>query len=133
MNTNKSIFGLFVARDGRINYPGLIVDGLKTIETRPGTRNVLKKLIGQRVAIIDSSSRPALVIGYVTIYGSLFCPSEYFDEFRRETFVPAGTKYDDNGRGKFMYYLCNAEKCRPYPVPENRINHGRSYCEFMTA
>lgn len=130
---NKSIYGLFVARDGKVNYPALITSGLKTIETRPGSRNVLKKLIGQRVAVIDTSFKPAQVIGYVTIYGSLFCPSRFFDEFRKETFIPAGSRFDDKGSGKYMYYLANAEKCSPYPVPANRINHGRSYCEFMTA
>lgn len=127
---NKSIFGLFVARDGKVNYPGLIIDGSKTIETRPGSRNVLKKLIGERVAIIDTSIKPAQVIGYVTIYGSLFCPSRFFGEFRTETLIPAGSKYDDKGGGKYMYYLANAEKCSPYPVPTNKVNHGRSYCEF---
>lgn len=126
----KSIYGLFVARDGRVNYPGLIVDGLKTIETRPGSRNVLKKLVGRRVAVIDTSIKPAMVIGYITIYGSLFCQSRFFNEFRNRTLVPAGSAFDDKGRGKYLYYLACPIKCNPYPVPKDRINHGRSYCEF---
>lgn len=130
---DKYIYGLYVARDGIVNYPGLIIDGSKTIETRPGSRNVLKKLIGQRVAIIDTSVKPHMVIGYITIYGSLFCPSNRFSEFRGQHLIPAGSTFDDKGSGKYMYYLSCPIKCQPYPLPDNKINHGRSYCEFIPA
>ena len=126
----KSIFGLYVARDGIVNYPGMIIDGSKTIETRPGSRNVLKRLLGERVAVIDTSVKPHMVIGYITIYGSMFCPSNLFGEFRKETLIPAGSAYDDKGAGKYLYYLTCPIKCQPYALPENIVNHGRSYCEF---
>ena len=126
------MYGIFV-NSAKVNYAGYIVSGKKTIETR--SSNTLKKLVGRRVAVIETGKGPAQVIGYVDITHAAFCLSIYYEAWRNETMIPAGDKYDrfgtrDGVSGKWFYDLENAEKCTPYELPDNAIRHGRSWCEF---
>lgn len=122
------MFGIFVNSNG-IRYALAIVGGYKPIETR--SRNMLKNLIGKRVAVIETrSGKKPVVIGYVTIVDSRFCPAAEFDKYRNLTCIPVGSRYDCKGKGKWFYYLEKPEKCSPYELPKTAVYHGRSYCEF---
>ena len=119
--------GIFV-NDSGIRYAAAIVGGYKTIETR--SRNMLSALVGSRVAIIQTGRGAPVVIGYATITASAFCPSDRFSDYFGQHLVPPGSRYDSNGRGKWFYYLSDAETCTPYPLPADAVRHGRSWCEF---
>ena len=124
---------MFINEDG-VPYAHLIVSGKKLIETR--TRNMLLPLVGERVAIVSTrKGKPAMVIGYADVQNYAFCPVNLLDMWRNETCIPKGDTYDSlgkrNGRqGKWFYELYNAEPCKPFPLPENAVRHGRSWCEF---
>ena len=121
--------GIFVNENGRIHYAQLIVDGVKTIETR--NRNMLKCLVGKRVAIVRTKrGKLPMVVGYVTIQFSMFCPIDMYENYRDQTLVPVGSAYDVHGKGKWFYFLDNAEKCDPFPLPQDSVRHGMSWCEY---
>lgn len=123
------MFGIFVNENGCIHYAQLIVKGYKPIETR--NRNMLKSLVGERVAIIRTRrGKSPMVVGYATITAAVFHTKEEMEALRGLTLIPEGSEYDCKGRGKWCYYLDNPEVCEAYPLPQDRINHGRSYCEF---
>lgn len=126
------MLGFFI-NDHAVPYTLLILQLIKTIETR--TRNTLKALIGQRVAIIQTGKGPAQIVGYVTITKAVFCPADQLDSFREQTRVPKGSSFDKCGTcegvpGKWFYYLDNPEPCTPYPVPADAVRHGRVWVEF---
>ena len=121
--------GIFVNECGCIGYADAIVEGYKTIETRG--RNMLRSLVGSRVAIIRTKRGKApTVIGYANIVRAEFCPVERFDALRDQTLVPPGSRYDATERGKWCYHMTEPERCNPYPLPTDAIRHGRSWCEF---
>lgn len=117
--------GIFVNEDEK-PYAYWIVTGEKTIETR--SRDMLKKLVGERVAVISTKrGRGPLVVGYVTIYEKQYETMPGL--FRLCTIIPQGSKYDTEAR--WMYFLEYAEEVyTPYPLPENAVRHGRSWCEW---
>ena len=123
--------GIFVNENGGIRYASLIVNGLKPVETR--SRNMLGKLLGYRVAIVRTCrGKNPVVIGYATIdraewYCQKICNSE---EMRKYTCIPEGSAYDAGPKGKWFYWMKDPEVCEPYPLPENAVRHGRSWCEF---
>ena len=120
---------IFVNESGGIPYAAAIVAGLKPIETR--TKNMLAACIGSRVAIVRTyHGKNPLVIGYVDIVAAAFQDAAYMAANRDKTFIPAGSKYDNNGRGKWCYYLDRPEQCTPYQLPKDAVRHGRSWCEF---
>ena len=111
-------------------FVALILAGLKPWETR--TRNMLGALCGQRVALIETGRGPAMVRGYATITRAERI--SYNDTSARRAAQILGTSYDIQPEGaKWFYRLENVEKCQPYPVPANRINHGRAWTEFTPA
>lgn len=120
---------IYVNSDG-IDYAAAIVEAYKAIETR--TRDVLKKLVGERVAIVRTHKRKKPeVIGYVTIIKKTFAFKESFDALFDKHCVPAGSKYDCKpDGGKWLYWLADAERCEPFQLPQNIVRHGRSWCEF---
>ena len=123
------MYGIFVNQDGGIPYADAIVRGYKTIETR--SRNMLKHLVGHRVAVIRTRrSKSPVVVGYVDISGAEFCPASLFDSHRGETLIPPGSQFDVNGQGKWFYRLANAEQAKAYALPADAIRHGRAWCEF---
>ena len=121
--------GIFVNENGGIHYAQLIVDGVKTIETR--SRDMLRPLVGKRVAIVRTRrGKVPMVVGYADISDSVFCPAHMYNMYRYKTCVPEGSTYDVRGKGKWFYYLVNAEKCDPFPLPQDSIRHGMSWCEY---
>jgi len=124
------MYGIFVNDDGPVKYAEAIVTGRKPVETR--SRNMLKRLYGQRVAIIQTGKNKApTIIGYATITAAFHYPKEYMDNIRYHTLIPAGSKYDSDSRGKWCYWMSWPEACKPYSLPGNAVRHGRSYCEFQ--
>lgn len=123
------MYGIFVNENGCIPYARAIAQGIKPIETR--SRNMLKALVGQRVAIIRTrrGERPTIV-GYAVIKDAEFHTAEALDYLRDLTLIPKGSKYDCTGRGKWCYIMGEAEECEPYELPSSAIRHGRSYAEF---
>ena len=109
-----------------VKYADLIVDGYKTIETR--SRDMLKSCLFERVAIIRTTrgKKPA-IIGYANISGSRWMRNRQASDFPESTFVPEGSKYAGN---HWFYLLSDPERCEPYPIPENAVRHGRSWCEW---
>ena len=106
-----------------------LTHGIKGAETR--SRNMLKDLVQQRVLVVETrSGRPPMVVGSVFIYASEYVPAEEFDEWRLYTCISEGSKYDCTGKGKWLYHVSDPIPCEPWPLPADRINHGRSYCEI---
>ena len=104
-----------------------ILNGSKTVETR--TRNVFKNLIGERVALIRTGKGIPMVYGYATL-GTPYRVGRDDSRSRVHAFI-ACTEYDIKpGKTKLFYPLLDVKSCDPYPVPTDRINHGRSYTEW---
>ena len=131
------MYGIFINEDD-IPFALLIGQGKKTIETR--TKDMLGKLVGERVALISTSKkRMPLIVGYATITAKQFVPECMLDstEARTLTHIPKGSKYDKyvynkNAYcyGKWCYVMRWPEVCQPSPLPLEAVRHGRSYCEF---
>lgn len=120
---------VFVADDHGAHYAEWIVKAYKTIETR--RKNMLRLLVGERVAVVRTGNgRKPMIVGYVDIVGSSFCNEEDFPKHFNQHLVPYMSKYYVKTKGKWFYHLANAEECTPYPLPENAVRHGRSWCEF---
>ena len=125
--------GIFVNERGAGFYARWIVNGSKTIETR--NRDMLSACVGERVAIVRTRKNTIphtapMIVGYVTITEKSFCKAEDFQKHFKEHLVLPGTAYDATEKGKWLYYLANAETCEPYPLPSSAVRHGRSWCEF---
>lgn len=122
------MIGIFV-NDKEAPYSTLIGLNLKTIETR--SKDMLKSCVGHRVALVSTGkSKCPMIVGYADIVCKSFCPSEYFADFQHLHLVSSDSKYNTNGKGKWFYFCDNGTLCEMYPLPENAIRHGRSWCEF---
>ena len=121
--------GIFVNENGCIHYASMIVAGWKKIETR--SRDMLGALVGDRVAIVRTRrGKSPVIVGYARIAKKHFCPAEEFRAFESLHFVPEGSAYDCHGKGKWFYWMEDAEVCDPYILPKNAVRHGFSWCEF---
>lgn len=111
-------------------YPFIawILSGVKLYETR--TRNTLRALIGQRVALIETGTGHAPTVrGYATIASAERI--EHSDTEARKAARILGTSYDIRpGGAKVFYKLEDVQPCTPYPVPADRVNHGRSWTTY---
>ena len=97
-------------------FTDLILDGLKTIETR--NSRSLKSLVGQRVGIISThKSRKSKLVGYVDITKEIRydTPTQFRFDFKRHRVKP-NSKYDMYGNVKYGYVLANPERCEPTDV-----------------
>lgn len=107
-------------------YPFIawILSGWKPYETR--TRNTLRALVCQRVALIETGTgRTPTVRGYATIASAERV--EYSDTEARKAARILDTTYDIRPDGaKIFYLLTDVTPCKPYPVPADRVNHGRA-------
>ena len=131
------MFGIYINED-EIPFAVLIGEGKKQVETR--TRDMLGKLVGERVALISTSkNRMPLIVGHATITAKQFVPDYLLDtqEGRDITRIPKGSKYDTYSfnkkaqcYGKWCYVMRWPELCKPQALPENITRHGRSYCEI---
>ncbi len=124
--------GIFVNNeDGIVRYADAIVEGFKTVETR--NRNMLSACVGERVCIISTrSGKKPVVIGSVVITHAFPMTRAWLEENRKQTLIPKGSKYDNNGEGKWCYFLADPVRfgIHSYPLPDNAVRHGRSWCEW---
>jgi len=119
--------GIFVNEDGCIRYAEAIVSGIKKVETR--SRNMLRNLVGERVAIVRTRrGKSPVIVGYADITAVWKYDAEQMNNIRKFTLIPSGSKYDTGSR--WCYWMSRAEKCNPYPLPKNAVRHGRSWCEW---
>lgn len=119
---------MFVHQTVAVPYADAIAAALKPIETR--TRNVLRSLIGQRVAIARTrSGHPAEIVGYVTVTAATWATAAELDTMRNLTLIPKGSRYDCTGAGKWCYHLADAESRDPIRLDTLHIvRKNRSYC-----
>lgn len=122
------MYGIYVNSTQKTPYARAIVRGLKTLETR--NSDVLRSLIGERVAVIETGCRSARIVGFCTIDGSFYALRREFQKYFSAHLVPPGSKYDAINSGKYCYKLSAPCEIAPVLLPANRINHGRSFCEF---
>lgn len=121
------MYGIFI-NCKTIPFIDYILIGAKQYETR--SRNMLSRLLGERVALIETGKGRAIIRGYATIdrYTTLYHNSL---DARKSAWI-FGTPYDiPDGGKKVFYHLKNVARCRPYELPDERINHGRAYTEFF--
>lgn len=120
--------GMFVNED-EFPYAQAIGMKRKLIETR--SRDMLKKLVGERVAIIRTKrGEKPLVIG--TVFLSTKWYEEHPWQFSDLTQIHANSKYN-TGAGRWMYVCEDAKMLDPekwIPLPENAVRHGRSWAEW---
>ena len=122
------MYGIYINCD-HDPFIALILLRMKRDETRP--RDVFKTILGERVALIESgkNGKPAMIRGYATI-GTPRRVS-YDDTRARKAAHIMGTPYDITPGGyKVFYPMINPRRCKPYPLPADHVNHGRSYTEF---
>ena len=120
------MYGIYI-NDDLFPFTLWILVGLKVWETR--TRNMLGRLLGNRVAIVSTSrKRKPLIVGYATISEARHIPREDFEFYRGPAMIVKGSKYDCGEKGKWLYRMSNIEKCEPYALPDNIEKHGRSWC-----
>ena len=95
-------------RNTDVPFADLIVDGLKTIETRESKS--LHPYVGKRVAIVRTGQGKACAIGEVTITGYIWTNNKVvFNRFLSKHFVPKGSAfYIKEGKGKYLYCLKDA-------------------------
>lgn len=124
------MIGIFVNCD-EVDYADAIVHGNKFIETR--SKDMLKDCVHNRVAIIRTRrGETPTIVGHAFITWKIFLPADYLDTIRNITHIPRGSKHDCKGtvKGKWCYHMENRTPCYPYPLPDNAVRHGRSWCEF---
>ena len=119
---------MFVRESDGLAFASWIADNLKPWETR--SRDMLRALVGERVAIVLTGKGHPVVIGYADMTGKHFCDASEFQKHFDKHLVPAGSAYDCKGKGKWCYHMENAKRCKPFLLPENAVRHGRSWCEF---
>ena len=106
--------------DKQIPFTDLILDGIKTIETRQS--NSLKSLIGQRIGIIRTGCGKAMLVGYVTITNVVIYDETNFRADYPRHLVKKGSKYDIHTGGiKYGYILSDPERCNPIPITSKGI------------
>ena len=100
-------------------FADLIVDGLKTIETRES--NSLHPYVGERIAIVRTGEGKAFAIGEVIITGFSWTNSEStFTSYEDMHMVEKGNPfYIKQSIGKYMYFLDNAVRYKT-PVAVGR-------------
>lgn len=126
------MYGMFVNENGGVRYAWAIASGIKTVETR--SRNMLSALVGKRVAVVRThrNSGP-VIVGYVNVDRCEWVDRNALHkrEWQERTLIPTGSEYDCTGKGKYCYFLSNAERLEPpISLPANAIRHGRSWCEW---
>lgn len=104
--------------DKTFPFTELILEGMKTIETREGTS--LSSVIGQRVGIIRTGRGPATLVGYVDVTGVIEYDRETFRKDYGRHLVEEGSLYDIKEK-KFGYILANPVRCTPTPVTARGI------------
>lgn len=100
------MYGIYVHETQKEPYATQIVAGKKIIDTR--TRDMLGKLVGERVLVIRTrSGHKADIIGAVTIIGKVWFADHVLNYIRDRTCIPKGSKYDTHNGGKWCYYIAD--------------------------
>lgn len=116
--------GIFI-NCSRCAFIAWILSGVKLYETR--SRNVLRNLVGRRVFLIETGRGRPMVTGSAIISGVSVVR---FDDVKmRSRAKITGTEYDIPLDGaKYFYRLRDVRKLKkPFPLPDQRENHGRSW------
>lgn len=117
-------YGMFI-NDRKCSFTPLILSRVKAYETR--NHDMLRELVGHRCAIIRTGYGKPMVVGYADVTGSFTSDNE----IDRRAAMIYGTCYDCKPHTKKHFYrLENAEACKPYPLPDDAIRHGRSWAEW---
>jgi len=115
---DKTHMGINV-RNTNIPFADLIVDGIKTIETRD--KPSLSSYVGKRVAIVRTGAGVAKAIGEATIVAVEHVKdSEAFRQLEGKHYVPEGNVFDIKEGGKYLYYIKDAVR---WAVPKS-VGHG---------
>ena len=105
---------------------------LKPLETR--SRNMLGRLVGQRVVLAESARKQRLARCSVFIRSVRTVTTwEEWDALRPLHRVPVGNQYDwkPETKIKYLYELTNLRRLRPFRIPETgTVPRGRSYAEI---
>ena len=99
-------------RDTRaVKYAEAIAGAYKPLETR--TRDMLGKLVGERVAIIRTGlGKQPVVVGFATIASKQWVEArKEWEDLQPLHLIPPGSKYDCHGSGKWCYLMTGAETC----------------------
>lgn len=108
-----------------------IYNRLKPFETR--SRNMLGRLVGQRIILAESSNGQRLARCSVVIQGvRKVTTREEWDALRPLHRVPVGSDYDWKPwtRAKYLYKMTNLRRLRPFRIPTEGVSHGRSWFEY---
>lgn len=108
-DTDTPTIGINVRSDveAGIPYADLIVDGIKTYESRES--NSLSPYIGKRVGIVKTGEGRAQAIGSVVIGEPIVVDERGFRKLEGEHMVPAGSAFDiKHGQKKYLYPLSDA-------------------------
>lgn len=105
--------------DKEIPFTDLILDGIKTIETRE--TNSLGSLVGQRVGIIRTGCGKATLVGFISITNVIIYDSKgkFRSDYKRHL-VRENSRYDIKGK-KYGYILENPTRCDPVAVNSKGI------------
>ncbi len=108
-----------------------IMDLSKLYETR--TRNMLGKLIGQRVLLCETGTGMNLVRCSAVIESIVSVRSRKdWEVYREAACIPAGSDYDwtTDTKVKWLYKLTDVQPVQiPFTPPED-VRHGRTWMEF---
>lgn len=110
------------------DYLKLIFDGQKLWETR--SKRMLASLLGEVVALIRTGCDEPMVVGYATVTEERYVKPD--SVLWASAALDGQTRYRSSrpDGGKWFYRLRQVVPCKPYPVPTDRINHGRAWTEW---
>jgi hypothetical protein len=96
-------------KQGNIRYADLIMDGLKTMESRKS--NSLKSYVGKRVSIVRTGEGKAMAIGSVVVGKPVEVDEVGFRALQSSHLVPAGSTFDiAKGATKFLYPMLEPQR-----------------------
>ena len=115
------MIGVNVRSDSGVDYAGLIVGGIKTLETR--RTDSLRPWVGQRVGIVRTGRGAAQLVGYAVILEPIVMGHAEFRQADGRHLVPAGSTFDAQiGEVKYCYPVQNPERlATPEPVTSRGI------------
>ena len=121
MQQIKPMMGINIRSDQGIDYATLIVDGIKTLETR--CTDSLRPYVGRRVGIIRTGCGSAQLLGYALIMEPIVLDHIGFRLSEGRHFVPRNSTFDIQiGKIKYCYPLQDTERLNvPKPVTTRGI------------
>jgi len=109
-----------------------IMQKLKVYETR--NRDTLKNLTERRVYLAETGNGTPMVRCSAVLLPAITVRSRSeWSKLRRETLVPACSKYDWNSKttAKYLYRITDIKPVPvPFPLPADSVRHGRIWAEY---